>query len=105
MWYLRLRGLRLIERNYATRLGEIDLIMRDRKLLVFVEVRYRSHATFGSPAATVTTAKQQRLVRTAKAFCYRHKKYRNFACRFDVISITKPNYRPQIDWIRDAFQL
>jgi putative endonuclease len=102
-----LHGLKLVARNYTTRFGEIDLIMLDaqRGVLTFVEVRYRKHDEFGSPAATVTRAKQLRLIRTAKHFIKCTQSCRFMQMRFDVVSMSRPHYLPHIKWIRDAFQL
>ena len=104
--YLLLRGLRLVERNYSVRGGEIDLVMIDRRTLsiVFVEVRYRRSTLFGNPAASVGVDKQRRITLAAQTFMVRHPKYAYFAMRFDVVSMWKPNYLPHIVWIRDAFQ-
>ena len=104
--YLLLRGLRLVERNYTVRGGEIDLVMIDRRALsvVFVEVRYRHSVRFGTPAASVGPDKQRRITLAAQTFMVRHSKYACFAMRFDVVSMWKPNYLPHIVWIRDAFQ-
>lgn len=102
LWYLRCRGLRLVARNYRTRNGEIDLIMRDGAMLVFVEVRLRNRIEFGDGAASVGPAKQRRLIRTAEQFIARHAANR-VRCRFDVVSVHKPHYRLHLKWIRNAF--
>jgi len=99
--YLARRGLRLIERNYATRSGEIDLIMRDGAELVFVEVRFRASDAFGDGAATVDRRKQNRVIRAALHYIARNDCRER--CRFDVVSVSRPNYRLQFNWIRNAF--
>jgi putative endonuclease len=96
--YLQGCGLRLVARNYRCRRGEIDLIMRDRDILAFVEVRYRASTRFGTPAETVSPKKRQRLAAAAADYLARHPT--TLACRFDVLSITGTN---EIDWIRNAF--
>ena len=103
--YLQLHGLHRIARNYTTRLGEIDLVMLDRRrhTLVFVEVRYRRNIEYGTPAETVTQAKRTRIRQAAKHFTKSHRIYRFSSIRFDVVSISRPNYRPHIHWIRNAF--
>jgi len=99
--YLARRGLRLVARNYATREGEIDLIMRDGAELVFIEVRFRASDTFGDGAATVDRRKQHRVIRAALHYLSRtHCRDR---CRFDVVSVSRPNYRLKFNWIRNAF--
>ena len=102
--YLEDRGLQPVERNYASRRGEIDLVMRDRDTLVFVEVRLRHDNRFGSAAESVTGPKQQRITRAASHFLCSRKQWRNHPCRFDVLAISGRGETPQIDWIRDAFR-
>lgn len=60
--HLKKRGLKLIERNYSSRYGEIDLVMLDGLTLVFVEVRFRANTSFGSGAETVDLRKQQKII-------------------------------------------
>lgn len=96
--YLAQRGVRCVARNVTTRFGELDLIARDGRLLLFIEVRYRSHAAFGGAAASVTPAKQQRL-RKAAALYYQRLPTPRPACRFDVIAISATD----INWIQHAF--
>jgi putative endonuclease len=101
--YLCKKGLKLLERNFLIRAGEIDLIMHDGESIIFVEVRYRKESDFGDGAASVTKAKQRKLGRTALAYLQKHKKNNEY-CRFDVISITKDLHSPStIDWIKNAF--
>ncbi len=100
--YLQARGLGLITRNYRCKGGEIDLVMRDAAgALVFVEVRARvarSTQRFGGAAASVTPAKQRRLIAAAEDFLARQADDVP-ACRFDVIAIDGN----RIEWMRDAF--
>ncbi len=101
--YLERQGLRPVTQNYRCRQGEIDLIMRDGETLVFIEVRYRKRSGFGTPAESVTPAKQRRI--SAAATHYLHSRGgRNIPpCRLDMLAIT--GGEPQeIHWIRDAFQ-
>jgi putative endonuclease len=101
--YLESRGLQLIERNYRSPFGEIDLVMRDGETLVFVEVRRRSSEKFGTPAETVGTRKQQRLRATAEHYLQRHPKESQNPCRFDIVAITDDRGAAKIEWLRDAF--
>ncbi|HRX61695.1 MAG TPA: YraN family protein [Candidatus Competibacter sp.] len=101
--HLETRGLTLVTRNFRCRVGELDLIMRDGEQLVFVEVRSRRHSRYGTPAESVTRTKQQRLLRTA-AFYLQHQDP-DLPCRFDVVAILQTEGGPQVEWIRDAFQL
>ncbi|MGQ9425946.1 YraN family protein [Gilvimarinus sp. F26214L] len=100
--FLCAKGLRLEERNFSCKLGEIDLIMRDGDTLVFAEVRYRTNPRFGSPAESVDYRKQQKIVRSAQYFMQRKRLVDAIPCRFDVVSITG-GAPPQIQWIKDAF--
>jgi putative endonuclease len=100
--YLRGNGLRLLRRNFRCRLGEIDLVMADRDLIVFVEVRFRSSNQFGSGFDTVTRAKQRRLIAAARAYLARHASD-STTCRFDVMSVTQRNYAPEFVWLKNAF--
>jgi|SRR6185503_4939665 len=81
--YLARQGLVVVARNFRTRLGEIDVIVRDRDTLVFVEVRLRSRATYGGAAASITPAKRARLIKAAHA--YLATLAREPPCRFDAI--------------------
>lgn len=97
--FLAGRGLRLVERNVSSRLGEIDLVMRDGDAVVFVEVRSRAHGDYGGAAASVGPDKQRRLRREAQRYLNARFGDRWPACRFDVCAIDGA----AIDWIRDAF--
>lgn len=96
--FLQRQGLRLVTRNYRCRLGEIDLVMRDGDILVFVEVRYRASERFGTPAETVGPGKRRRLIAAATHYLQRHPL--PLPCRFDVLAI---HGEERIDWIREAF--
>ncbi len=102
--HLQRHGLRLIDKNYRCRLGEIDLIMQDVDSLVFVEVRYRRSAYFGSAEATVDLRKQKKLVKTAMYYLMWHKVSERTPCRFDVVAINScVGCVSEISWIKDAF--
>lgn len=93
-------GLTFVAANVRFRVGEIDLIMRDRRTWVFVEVRYRRNARFGGAAASVTRSKQQKLLHAAELWLRGHESSLESAdCRFDVIAITGT----QVDWLPNAF--
>jgi putative endonuclease len=98
--YLQGRGLRLLERNYRCRRGEIDLVMREAGTLVFVEVRFRASTGFGTPAETVDIFKQRKLAAAASHYLQHYPT--NRPCRFDVIALGGNN---RVDWIRDAFNV
>ncbi len=97
--YLQARGMRLLERNYRCRLGEIDLILADGSALVFVEVRLRRNPGYGGAAASITAAKRQRIVRAARHYLAGKPEP---LCRFDVVLLDSLA-RNRIEWIKDAF--
>lgn len=94
-------GLQVIERNFNSRFGEIDLICQDKNQLVFIEVRYRANSRFGGAAASVTPAKQIKITKAAQYFILKEPKLGSLFMRFDVIAIDAEN---KIDWIKGAFQ-
>ena len=100
MLYLQRQGLVLVERNYRCRFGEIDLIMSEGKTLVFVEVRMRASDAFGGAAASITSAKQTKLLRAARHYLSRLENQPS--CRFDAVLMTGVR-NPNIEWIRNAF--
>ncbi|MBV8031460.1 MAG: YraN family protein [Betaproteobacteria bacterium] len=93
---LRAAGLRLVERNWRCRHGEIDLIAEEGDTLVFAEVRMRSARSFGGAAESVTLAKQARLLAAARLYLTRRPEA---ACRFDVFLVDPV----RIEWVRNAF--
>ena len=101
--HLQSQGLVLVERNYrvargpSARGGEIDLVMRDRGTLVFVEVRSRADGRHGGAAASVTAVKRARLVRTAQHYLMSFSQLP--PCRFDVVALDGET----LQWIRAAF--
>jgi len=99
--YLQQQGLTKIASNYSCRFGEIDLIMRDGKTLVFVEVRMRSNPNFGGAGESITASKKLKLGRTAEHYLQR---FGGTACRFDAILMHKPGTQ-DIEWIRNAFDI
>lgn len=98
--YLVSNGLQCVERNFACKMGEIDLIMIDQNALVFVEVRLRNNPRHGSGADSVTRSKMRKIIRTAELYLTLNTIPGNLDCRFDVISIDD-----KIDWIKGAFTL
>ena len=100
--FLQQQGLKSITRNYQIKGGEIDLIMHEGDVLVFVEVRYRKDESHGSGAESITWRKQQRLNRAARHYLQKHYGNREPDCRFDVISAS--GYPVTFEWITNAFQ-
>jgi putative endonuclease len=103
--YLERRGLRFLRGNYRCRRGEIDLIMEQDEYVVFVEVRYRSNARFGTGAESVDGAKQRRLVCAAEHFLQRHPGMAARPCRFDVVALGPANRERSVEWIRNAIEM
>ncbi len=97
--YLQTQGLQLVQRNFSSYYGEIDLIMRDANTIVFIEVRYRKNRKFGGAAASVTKTKQQRIIKTALYYQQRHATQDTM--RFDVIAVEGEDAK--IKWIKNAF--
>ncbi|MEQ6340648.1 MAG: YraN family protein [Gammaproteobacteria bacterium] len=101
--YLLERGLQLVERNYHCPCGEIDLVMRHAGSLVFVEVRYRRSARFGSGAESIDRRKQAKLTATALHYLQSHRAAAKCPARFDVISISPGAQHDEVLWIQNAF--
>ncbi len=101
--FLRANGLKFLVRNFRCRRGEIDLIMADSDILVFVEVRFRRSQRFGSGLESVTASKRRRLFAAAGFFLAQGVTHPANRCRFDVVSVTRRNYRPEFQWVRNAF--
>lgn len=96
--FLLEQGLSLVTRNFRCKMGEIDLIMRQRQTLVFVEVRKRAPGRYGSAADSITHAKQHKLLLAAQLYLQRFASPP--ACRFDVIAIDGG----KLDWIQNAIE-
>jgi putative endonuclease len=94
---LAARGIEVVARNFRIRGGEIDLVCRDGATTVFVEVRLRTRQDFGGAAASITAAKQQRLILAARHWLARHG---DTPCRFDAVLSDGAS----LEWIRDAFR-
>ena len=100
--HLQTNKLILLEKNFTTRAGEVDLIMRDKKdadTLIFIEVRYRKNEDFGGAAASVTPKKQRRIIKAALA--YQQLNAPQSSMRFDVVAVEGDNMA--INWIKSAF--
>jgi putative endonuclease len=103
--FLRAQGCEILERNYRRRLGELDLVARERGVLVIAEVRTRAHAAFGSAAASVDRRKQRRITRAAQQLLQQRADLARLPVRFDVLVVHDLAARePRIEWIRHAFE-
>ncbi|OUS10112.1 YraN family protein [Gammaproteobacteria bacterium 53_120_T64] len=116
--YLTQQGLEIVERNYRTQRGEIDIIARHAETLVFVEVRLRSNPRFGGAAHSIDARKQARLISAAQHYLLKTGLTDAQPCRFDAICMnaitsasssgaaanSSPENNSNIDWLRDAFR-
>lgn len=100
--FLRKKGYKLVERNYRCRGGEVDLIVLDRRVVVFVEVKTRTDHGFGNPLEAVEPRKQRRMILAAQLFLHRKKLHERDA-RFDVVGISWPGSEPAVEHVQNAF--
>ena len=103
-WYLRENGYKIIEQNYRNRIGEIDIIALDKKTIVFVEVKSRRSIRYGSPKWAVTPQKQRKISMVALYYLKATKQI-DAKARFDVVAITSNRDVPQIEIVKNAFDL
>lgn len=114
--YLTKQGLLLIEQNFTSRFGELDLIMQSANELIFIEVKFRSYTDFGSGLESITYRKQKKIIMAAKHFLNRHQQFQQRPTRFDVIAIqpkhslsAQPHLQAleafKFDWIINAFDI
>lgn len=99
--YLTQQGLKLVARNFNSYVGEIDLIMRDKDYLVFIEVRQRSSNRFGDGIESITYTKRQKIIKTSEYYLIKNKVLDKFPLRFDMLSLDGKSQK--ITWIKDAF--
>lgn len=102
--FLRKKGYKLVQRNYRCRSGEVDLIVLDRKVVVFVEVKTRSDRSFGSPFEAVEARKQKKMIGAAQYYLHEHKLHQRDA-RFDVVGISWQGGQPVLEHIENAFEV
>lgn len=98
--YLKRYGYNILERNFACKTGEIDIVCEKKGTLVFVEVKSRENTLFGTPAEAVTPSKIRSIVRTAQAYIVKNGRL-NCPCRFDVVEVL----RGEVNHIEDAFRV
>ena len=102
--YLSSLGMEILSRHFRTGHGEIDIICRDGNTLVFVEVKTSKSNAFGPPETWVDKQKQRKIGQVAEAYLHRHYQG-DIDCRFDVVTVQFRNFKPQINYIKDAFWL
>ena len=100
MAFLRREGLSIVERNYRSRIGELDVVARDGDELVFVEIRSRRDANHGDASWAVGPAKRRQLVRVSEDYLQTRRPEAD-RVRFDVVAVTAG----AIEWFRDAFRI
>ena len=103
--YLRSLGMELLVSNYRCYHGEIDLIMRDRDDIVFVEVRCRNRQDYGTASESVNRAKQAKLIKAATHFLQYKQWLYKVSSRFDVIAVHHTINEPNIEWFKNAFMV
>ncbi|MQY52716.1 YraN family protein [Rhodocyclus tenuis] len=99
--YLAARGLMVLARNFRCRGGEIDLVCRDARVIVFVEVRLRHSQAYGGAAASIDGRKQARIILAARHWLARHGA-NDADCRFDCVLLDRLD-EAHVDWVRHAF--
>ena len=102
--YLQKQNLNLLERNFRSRFGEIDLIMQENNTIIFVEVRARKTDAFLHPLESVDYKKRNKIRKTSQVYMQKTAAWNRFDMRFDVIALTGSRGRGmKIDWIKAAF--
>ena len=102
--FLQSKGYKILKRNYKTKFSETDIVAIDKGVICFVEVKARHSNLFGEPADAVTPAKQRQISKTA--ICYlKENNLLERSARFDVVSLLYSQDLPEIDLIKDAFEL
>lgn len=97
--FLEKNGVTILDRNYNTDKGEIDIIGRDGEYIVFFEVKYRSEKTYGSPFDAITKGKIKRIVAASKLYLYNNRYDDSTYIRYDCIGVLDS----EITWIKNAF--
>jgi putative endonuclease len=100
--FLKKRGYRIIEKNYVCKMGEMDIIAKEKDTLVFIEVKTRTSMAFGPPQLAVNLSKQRQLSKVALNFL-KDKKLEDAKARFDVVAILLGQNKEEIELIKDAF--
>ena len=101
---LKENGYKILIRNYKTKLGEIDIIASDKDTICFIEVKTRQSDRFGSPVEAISGSKQRQISKVTLMFL-KEKGLLDKKARFDVVSILYSKDKPQVDLIKNAFEL
>ena len=103
-WYLKKCGYKIVEQNYRTPLGEIDIIAKEKKTIVFVEVKSRRSIRYGNPKWAVTPKKQRKISMVALQYL-KATRQTDARARFDVVAVISNRDEPQIEIVKNAFEL
>ena len=103
-FYLRMHGYQILDRNFHSRFGEIDIIAKRFKTIVFVEVKARGEGYLAEPGYAVDEYKQKKIIKTSQLYIL-YKKLDAFDIRFDVIEITKKGVHFGVNHIKNAFEV
>ncbi len=98
-------GYKLVVRNYRIHQGEIDLVVEQDELIVFVEVRYRRNQSYLSPVFSVNEKKRKKLRKAALAFINHYRQYANYSFRFDIVGVYEDEGKLKMDHLENAFQI
>ncbi|MCM8799735.1 MAG: YraN family protein [Candidatus Omnitrophica bacterium] len=102
--FLKKNGFKILERNFRTNFGQIDIIAKEKNEICFIEVKTRKNFNFGLPQEAVSITKKKRIAKVALAYL-KEKRLLNKKVRFDVVSILWDGNIPKIELIRDAFEV
>ncbi len=103
--YLAEAGYRIIDRNFHSHQGEIDIVAEDGDVLVFIEVKNYSFRSFGPPCSAIRKSKKENIIQTARYYLHRNR-ITDRSCRFDVLTIYWDSLRERkVDLIKDAFRV
>lgn len=102
--YLKRNGLKPVTTNFNSPCGEIDIIMYDENVIVFIEVKFRKNNNFIHPVETIDSHKCEKIIATSQYFQQKNHKISKMISRFDVVIITGNINNPKIEWIKNAFQ-
>jgi putative endonuclease len=102
--FLKKKGYRIIEKNYVCKMGEMDIIAKDKDTLAFIEVKTRTTTEFGPPQLAVNSSKQRQLSKVALNYL-KEKQLEDVKARFDVVAILLEQEKEKIELIKDAFEL
>jgi putative endonuclease len=102
--FLSAQGLELLLRNFRYRYCELDVVAKEREVLVIAEVRTRADDSYGGAAASITHIKRGRVVRATMELLQQHKEWTHLPVRFDVVVVSDIEAdAPKVEWIKHAF--